>query len=182
MICSTPTLFEILFLHRFFVSEIGLLSYNGKFSSGGQEEETESDVNQSKSSEQLISSIHFFSLLVFLWLFFPLLSNATISTTNFLSDTQSKEIIFSLWTHKYEIVYEIIESDFESVAAFWRIYGRNHWLIGWLLFYCLFTTFQSFSSATFAFSSIDAWRIISEKHEIKRIFVRLSQINNLKMV
>jgi hypothetical protein len=94
VICSTPTLSQI---SVFFVSEIGRLSYNGKFSSGGQEEETESDVNQSKSSEQLISSIRFFSFFSFLAYFF---CSSLVQRHNqhdqLLSDTQSKEIIFSL--------------------------------------------------------------------------------------
>lgn len=89
----------------------------------------------------LIRASQVSSLFFFLFLsFFPLV-RCHNHHDQLLSDTQSKEIIFSLWTHKYKIVYEIIEGDFESVGAFWRIYGWNHWLIGWLLFYCLFTTF-----------------------------------------
>jgi hypothetical protein len=61
--------------------------YSSKFGSVGQEEETESDVNQSKSSEQLISSFHFFS---------SHFSQRHNQHDQLLSDTQSKEIIFSL--------------------------------------------------------------------------------------
>ena len=111
----------------FSVSEIEVLSYNSNFFPEGKKKKR----NLMLIRTSQVSSLFLpFNSLPFFFLFSPLLFNATISTTNFYQIHKARRL-YSAYEHiSMKSFTKIIEGDFESVAAFWRIYGWNHWLIG----------------------------------------------------